>query len=81
MPDKPSYQPERDKELEALWRKGEGVLIDWGDEDAGEPILENAWPGTPFEAGDFLYEVWAWFDTQHSKGLAWLMYELDKEAN
>lgn len=68
-------QEQLDETLEAAWHNGDDVPTDEGEDGA---VLAASWPGTPFVAGDLVeYDVWPWFD-RHSRGVAWLMYELPR---
>ncbi len=60
-----------DGELENLWDSLSDVPFD---EDAdGDLILAEDWE--MFFKGETREEILHWFDEQHSKGVAWLLYE------
>lgn len=65
-----------DVEVEKMWLELEDVTF-VQDED-GELVLESDWG--PFYAGaDRDETVWRWFDENHSKGLGYLMYEMEEK--
>lgn len=62
---------DKDKQMEQLWLELENVPFD-EDED-GRLCLAEEWHDFP--AGTDRDEIWHWFDENHSKGVAWLLYE------
>ena len=63
-----------DEYLEAKWRELEDVPFD-EDEDGSLYLAEDWWI---FGRGDYRDEViWVFFDEHHSKGLHYLLYELN----
>ncbi|MCK2000783.1 hypothetical protein MZM54_05195 [[Brevibacterium] frigoritolerans] len=65
-----------DVEVEKMWLELENVTF-VQDED-GELVLGSDW-GPFHEGADRDETVWRWFDENHSKGLGYLMYELEEE--
>lgn len=61
---------ERDRTLERLWEQFEDIPMNPETECIEEQFL-GWWPGTKRE------EIWHWFDEQHSKGVAYLLYEYE----
>lgn len=57
----------RDYELEQLWAQFGDIPMDDGTECLEEPFLH-------FPAGTEREDVWHWFDSRHSKGIAYLLY-------
>ena len=57
----------RDYELEQLWAQFGDIPMDDGTERLEEPFLH-------FPAGTEREDVWHWFDSRHSKGIAYLLY-------
>ena len=55
--------------LEDLWRTFTDVNID------EDEYIEQNW--FIFEKGTHREYIWHWFDERHSKGVAWLMYDLE----
>ncbi len=66
---------EKDRALEELWRNLGNVPFD---EDA-EGRMVSAASFVHFPVGTEVEDIWHWFDEQHSKGVVWLMYELDRK--
>lgn len=60
-----------DREMEKLWEELTDVPID------EEECLDVDWRDWP--KGTHREEIWHWFDENHSKGVAWLMYEYESE--
>ena len=60
-----------DEMLELLWSMLEDIPMDPETERMEEPFLT-------FPAGTYREEIWHWFDGQHSKGVAYLLYDGDK---
>ena len=60
---------EKDKQIEELWRE----LSDIGIYENEEKVIciDEDWH--QFFRGTELEDIWYWFDDQHSKGLGWLM--------
>ncbi len=56
-----------DEMLELLWGMLEDIPMDPETERMEEPFLT-------FPAGTYREEIWHWFDQQHSKGVAYLLY-------
>ncbi|WP_240416749.1 hypothetical protein [Paenibacillus periandrae] len=66
-----------DQEVESLWV----ILTDVPfDEDAGFKELHLAHDWYIFKKGTEREEIWHWFDKNHSKGVAWLLYDHDADA-
>lgn len=59
-----------DKHIENLWRKFANVNLDIDDEVISEDFEQ-------FEKGSDKLEIWKWFDDCHSKGVYWLMHNLN----
>lgn len=64
---------DKDYIIEKIWRSLEDVPFD---EDK-EGCMLLAAPFEHFPVGTDVEYIWHWFDEQHSKGVVWLMYELD----
>ena len=60
-----------DKELEDLWLNFEDTPID-ENENIDDDFM--FWP-----KGTFREEIWHWFDKMHSRGVGWLMNDLEDE--
>jgi len=60
---------ERDRYLESLWLESSDVPLNPNTECIEEPYL-------CFSIGTHREEIWRWFDKHHSKGVAYLLYEL-----
>lgn len=58
-----------DKPFEDKWREFEDVLLD---ED--ECLVNNWWL---FEKGTHREEIWHYFDEHHTKGVHYLLYEME----
>lgn len=54
-----------DKELEAIWLEFENVPVNEDDE------IEHDFH--VFQKGTDKYDIWAWFDYNHSKGINYLL--------
>lgn len=67
---------ELDAYLEEKWDELEDVPF--SENEAGELILEESW--FMFDKATSREEIWHWFDKRHSKGVAWLLYEFEKEV-
>lgn len=76
----------RDKKIEELWMQLEDVtMVQANDFHKGNPdyegdielVLKSAW--LHFKAGTDRETIWRWFDENHSRGVAWLMYKLEGE--
>lgn len=63
-----------DKAMEKLWEELEDVPFD--EDTDGYLRLSQPWHGFP--AGTDREDIWHWFDENHSKGVAWLLYEYKK---
>lgn len=59
----------KDKEIEELWGKLSNIPID-ENEDIEEEFLH-------FPVGTNREDIWHWFDKQHSKGVAYLIYDFE----
>jgi hypothetical protein len=59
-----TYTRLTDTELEALWNSFGDVTVDEKDR------IDVPWLG--WEVGTHREDIWAWFDEEHSKGVAWL---------
>jgi len=59
-----------DKQVESLWEELENITFE--DRD-GELYLLSSWH--KFEAGTSREDIWYWFDSNHSKGVGWLLNE------
>ena len=68
------------KELDAYLEEKWDELTDvpFSENEAGELILEESW--FMFDKATSREEIWHWFDKRHSKGVAWLLYEFEKEV-
>lgn len=60
---------ERDRYLESLWLESDDVSLNPNTECIEEPYLF-------FSIGTHREEIWRWFDKHHSRGVAYLLYEL-----
>ena len=63
-----------DKYIETLWSKFEDITLN---EEDGVEIINSAW--FIFSEGTEKEDIWHWFDNNHSKGIAWLLYESNSE--
>ena len=64
-----------DKEIEKLWIELEDITFVEDVESCKELVLGSDW--LHFKKGTWREDIWRWFDKNHSKGVAWLMYELE----
>lgn len=66
-----------DKDVEMAWESLENEPFTTS--DSGEQVLddENGWFG--FSKGTTQQEIWRWFDTHHSKGVAYLVNDFEPE--
>lgn len=62
-----------DSYFESLWRELEDIPFD--EDENTNLVLAIEWQGYPI--GTNREEIWHWFDDNHSKGVAYLIYELD----
>jgi hypothetical protein len=62
-----------DAKIEELWRKLEDVTM-YEDENR-RLCLCSEWNG--FEVGTDQYTIWEWFNLHHSKGLQYLINEIE----
>jgi len=60
-----------DKELEELWLNFEDTPID-ENENIDDDFMF-------WEKGTFREDIWHWFDEMHSRGVGWLMNDLEDE--
>lgn len=63
---------ERDRCLERKWKELEDIPFDEADSTSGLVLAEEWWG---FSKGTDREEVWHAFDANHSKGVAFLLYE------
>ena len=64
-----------DKFLEKKWK--ELTDIPFKENEELELILEHKW--WLFKAGTDRETIWQFFDKNHSKGVAWLLYEYEED--
>lgn len=63
-----------DKQVEQKWIELEDILFD-EDEDDKELYLHDNW--FLFNKGTHREDIWHWFDQNHSRGVAWLLYDFE----
>lgn len=66
-----------DKVMEKLWEELEDVPFD--EDTDGRLCLSQPWHAFP--VGTDREDIWHWFDENHSKGVAWLLYEYKKSSS
>lgn len=59
--------------LENLWRKLEDVTF--SEDEDGKLVLASDW--LAFKAGTDRDTIWRWFDQAHSKGVGWLVENIE----
>ena len=64
---------ERDRYLESLWLESEDVPLNPNTECIEDPYL-------CFSVGTHREDIWHWFDTHHSKGVAYLLNEFSRSS-
>lgn len=66
----------RDKEMEQYWIELTDIPFDYPEETGlSDMALAHDW--LHFKKGTERDEIWHWFDENHSKGVAWLLYEFE----
>lgn len=60
-----------DEQLEEMWLNLGDISID-EDENIDDDFMF-------WGKGTFREDIWCWFDEKHSKGVVWLMYDLECE--
>lgn len=64
-----------DKQLEKSWIELSDIPFD--ENKNGELVLAEKW--LHFEEGTEREIIWGWFDENHSKGVHYLMFEMEEE--